>query len=285
MTVLISGVVMSVSGPLVRLLDEATEWQFLAFRSAGIVAVLTAYLIGRDGHEVIANLKRSGWTAVAGGFFLACAFANIVFALLNTTIANTLFLISTAPFITAILARWLLGECPTRLTWTAIGIAVSGAMVMVVDGLSKGDWFGDVTALAAAVGFACFSVTIRHGRTRDMVPAVLYAGAMSGALAVVMAISTGVGLAVSVDDALASAAYGIVGIGAGLGLYVLGSRNVPAAELNLLAQGEMVLSPIWVWWGFGEVPSLLTLVGGAIILIAIVTQAFAGQSSQLERQF
>jgi len=280
MTVLLSGVVMSVSGPLVRLLDQATEWQFLAFRSAGIVTILLAYLLGRDGSSCIENLRRSGWTAVAAGFFLACAFTSIVFALLNTTIANTLFLASTAPFLTALLGRWFLGEQPTNLTWAAIGIAVVGALVMVVDGLSKGDWFGDVTALGAAVGFACFSVTIRHGRSRDMVPAVLYAGLISGTLGTAMALVTGVGLGISVADAVASAAYGIIGISAGLGLYVLGSRNVPAAELNLLVQGEIVLAPIWVWWGFGEVPSSLTLTGGAIILAAITIQGLGGIRAQ-----
>jgi drug/metabolite transporter (DMT)-like permease len=273
--VLVSGVVMSLSGPLVRLLEDATAWQFLFYRSIAVVVVIALLLALRGGARFVATFAEAGRAAVVGGICLAVAFTCIVFALLDTTIANALFLMCTAPFITAFLARFLLGERPSRTTWIAMLIAIVGVLVMVGEGILEGDLLGDLTALGAATGFACFSVSIRYGRSRDMVPSVGYAAAMSGIVAAVMIAVTGQGFAASANDVAASAAYGVVGIAGGLYLYTRGARDVPAAELNLPSLGEVVLSPLWVWIGFGEVPSAGTLVGGGILFAAIFFQALA----------
>ncbi|MGB0750342.1 MAG: DMT family transporter [Gammaproteobacteria bacterium] len=271
--VLLSGVVMSLGAPLIRLLESADAWQFLTYRSIAVVVMLCLLLVWRYRLNVLSAFARAGRSAVLAGGFLSVAFVAIVFAFLSTTIANALFLLSTAPIWTALLAWLVLNEKPSRTTWVAIVIAIVGAAVMVAEGVAAGDVFGDFMALAAAAGFACFSVVIRRGRQTDMLPSVFYAGVISGTLAAVGGVTLGIGLAPSYWDIGVSFAYGAIGISGGLVLYTLGSRYVPAAELNVLSLGEVVLAPLWVWLAYSETPTGFTLAGGLIILVAVVVQA------------
>ena len=77
-------------------------------------------------------------------------------------------------------------------------------------------------------------------------------------------------LGISPLDLGLCAVFGVVQNAAGLALYTLGSRRVPAAEATLIASLEVPLTPFWVWLAFGEVVSLSTLTGGAIVLSALV---------------
>lgn len=273
--VLLSGVVMSLSAPIVRLLDTATAWQFLTYRSAAVCVIVGVMLAVIHRGTLITVLRRGGLRTFMAGVCLAGAFISIVFSLLHTTIANALFLLGTAPFMTAIGAWWFLGERPGRTTLFAIAGALFGMFIMVGEGLAEGDLFGDLTAIGAAVAFAAYSVVIRGGRDAEMVPAVLWGGVISGVVAAACALLTGAGLAISVWDLGVSFSYGAIGIGGGLVLYTMGSKFVPAAELNVLSLGELVLAPLWVWLAFQEVPSGATLIGGAVLLVAILLQAAA----------
>ena len=225
-------------------------------------------------------LRRSGFTAVLAGFLLAITFVSIVLALLSTTIANALFMLSIAPLLTALLGRFFLHETVRGFTWIAIAAALCGAFVMLGDGLRHNDSFGDLAGLIAAVAFAGYSVVLRAGRHQEMLPSVFYAGLFSGITAAVVGL-TGAGLAASMWDIGVSFAYGSVGIAGGLALYTLGSKHVPAVELNVLSLGEMVLAPLWVFIAFTEIPSVTTLIGGLIIITAVVIQA---NSNWLDRE-
>jgi drug/metabolite transporter (DMT)-like permease len=170
----------------------------------------------------------------------------------------------------------VLGEKVGRATWLAMLGACAGVAVMIGEGLAGGDMFGDLTALGAALGFAAFSVALRRGREVDMVPAVLFAGVISGVLSASLALALGVGLAIPLWDVALSFTYGGVGIAGGLLLFTLGSRYVPAAELTLLSLTEVVLGPLWVWFAFAEEPSRPTLLGGAILFASIAALTIHG---------
>ncbi|NIM26812.1 MAG: EamA family transporter [Gammaproteobacteria bacterium] len=274
--VLLSGVFMSVGGPLIRLIESASEWQFLAYRALALVAVLALVLATRYPGRFLATLRAAGWNGLVAGCFLACAFVGFVFSITHTTVANTLFLLSAAPFAAALLGWIALGERVSRATWVAMLGAFAGVAVMIGEGIAEGDLFGDLAALGAALGFAGFSVALRRGRGVDMVPAVLFAGVISGVTAAALCVATGEGLLVPLGDVGLSFTYGAVGIGGGLLLYTLGSRHVPAAELTLFSLTEVILGPLWVWIAFSEQPSALTILGGAILLGSIVGLALHG---------
>jgi len=275
-TVLLSGVFLSIGGPLIRLIERADEWQFLTYRALALVLFLWIVLAWRYPGRVWATLRAVGWAGVLAGAFLACAFVGFVFSITHSTVANTLFLLSAAPFAAALLGWLALGERVGRATWLAMLGASVGVAVMIGEGLVEHDLFGDLAALGAALGFAGFSVTLRHGRRVDMVPAVMCAGIISGLGAAAVCLFSGSGLVVPMGDIGLSFVYGAVGIGGGLLLFTAGSRHVPAAELTLLSLTEVVLGPLWVWLAFAEEPSTATLAGGAILLLSITALTFHG---------
>jgi drug/metabolite transporter, DME family len=271
--VLLAGCALSSAGLIIRLMEAAGGWQILFWRSAAMVPALLLVIAVRRRGRVVEAFRAAGWNGIVGGLCAAAGFTGFVFAVLHTSVANVLFILSVAPFFTALLAWVVLGEAVRRRTWWGMSLALAGVGVMVADGLTGRGLTGDLIALLATVGFAGFSVALRRGRDVDMLPTVVIAGLLSMLLA---AVASGGELALSPRDLLLCLVLGLVQLTLGLTLFTLGSRHVPAAELTLLSLTEVVLGPIWVWLGVGEVPSPLTLAGGAIVLGAVAYQALGG---------
>ena len=282
--VLVAGVFMSFGGIGVRLIEAAGGWHILFYRSLFVIAVIAVALARRNSGGpqggpqggLRGAFRAAGWPAVIAGLSLSVAFSGFIFSLIHTTVANTLFVLAAAPFMAAILGLLVLGEAVRRATWLAMAGALAGVGIMVREGFAIGSPLGDLTALLAALGFAGFTVALRWGKTRDMRPAVCWAAAFTAIAASAMISADGTGFAISARDLGLCAVMGAVQIGAGLSIYTIGSRHLPAAELTLLSLTEVVLGPIWVWFGIGEVPSPVTLLGGAIVLGAIVGHALSG---------
>ncbi len=274
--VLIAGCFWSIAGLVVRLMHEATEWQILFYRSSALVITLLIYIGLRSRGKLVETFLQAGFHAYMAGAFLSIGFACWIFAMTHTTIANALFVLSAAPFLTAILARLFLGERVRQTTWLFMLLASVGVAVMVGEGAAIGTLAGNLYALGAATGFAAFTVTLRKGKKVDMTPAVCWAGIWGMFIAAVMLVGSHLSFNLSTHDILLCSLLGIVQVGLGLILFTAGSRYVPAAEITLLSLTEVVLGPIWVWIGVGETPSQLTLLGGAIVLSAIVAQAIHG---------
>jgi len=276
MLVLLSGMGMSLGGLFIRAIQDAGEWQILFWRSLGIIAALLVYIAWRSKGRILGAFHAAGPKSAFAGLCLAMGFTCFVFSITHTTVANTLFMLSAAPFITAVLSRLLLGEDVTRGTWFAMAGAAIGIAIMVGEGLAEGDLFGNLMALAAAVGFAGFSIALRSGRAVDMMPATCLAGLFSAGGAATIILVTDGGFAAPPADIGLCLAYGALSIGISLIVYTVGSRLVPAAELTLLSLTEVVLGPVWVWLAFAEIPSGLTLLGGAVLLVSIVGRAATG---------
>jgi drug/metabolite transporter (DMT)-like permease len=274
--VLLAGTLWSFGGLIVRNIESASEWQFLFYRSTSIVAALLVVLAVRNRSRIVMSFRTVGWVGVIAGLCSAGSFIAFIFSLTHTTVANSLFLASSSPFIAAVLGWVLLGERVRPATWIAIIGAFLGVGVMVWEGAAVGSLFGNLTALAAAFGFAGFTVALRWGRAVEMLPAVCLAGLFAAVVSGLMTITTGEGLMVTSHDFLLCLIYGGLIVGGGLAIYTIGSRYIPAAELTLLSMAEVVLGPVWVWVGIGEVPSGMTLLGGSIVLFSIAGLAISG---------
>ncbi len=273
--VLSAGLCMSLGGPIIRLADDSTPWQFLFYRSIGAAAIILVYFLVTR-RPVLELVRSAGMNGLVGGLGLAVAFTGYVWGVMHSTVANALFLISASPLVAAFLGWMVLRERVARSMWFAMFGVIVGVTIMIGEGLAEADLLGDLAALASAVGFAVFSVAIRRGRDTDMSPTILIGAAITTAFSAVMAAASGTGLAAPMMDVGLAAAYGVLVIGAGIFMLTIGARNVPAAELLVLSLTEVVFASIWVWLAFGEVPSVLTLVGGLIILGSIGGQAVVG---------
>ncbi len=270
--VMAAGCFFSLAGILVRLVEAAGPWQILLVRSVTLSLTLFAVLALRHRGAVFAEFRKAGFAAVIGALCLGVAFSGFIFSLLHTTVANAVFILCAAPFFTAPLAWLVLGERVRRATWFSMVFAIAGVGVMVGGGIGAGALIGNLTALLSVFGFAGFAVAMRWGRQTDMLALICLAGVFTAVVAGFMADS----YAYSPRDLGIIAVMGAVQVGAGMILFTMGSRHVPATELTLLALTEVVLGPIWVWLWLGEVPRLWTLVGGAVVFVAIIGHAVTG---------
>ncbi|MCB2130378.1 MAG: DMT family transporter [Rhodobacteraceae bacterium] len=266
----------SLNGLAIRLIGDAGTWQVLFYRSLGMAPVLFVTITIRSGGHPLKQIRAAGWPGVAGGFGLVFAFAGSIFAFQNTTVANAAFLFAATPLFTSIMAWALLKEPVRPATWGAIALAAIGMFVMVGEGLSIGAGLGNLAAVAAAAGFSAFTVALRKGRVANMLPSVL----IGGVLAIIVAGATiwlrGESFALPPRAVAIAMFMGAALVGLGLAVYTVGSRVVAAAELGLLSMVEVMLAPVWVWLVLDEGASLATLIGGAILLIAIAFNAATG---------
>jgi DME family drug/metabolite transporter len=270
--VMAAGALWSLGGLMVRSMEEAGAWQILFVRSTAVALTVLAVLLWRYRGDCLENIRRAGWPAVLTGVLLGAGFCGFIFALMHTTVANAVLMLSASPLLTAVLGWLLLGEAVRRATWLAMAVAMIGVGVMVGGGIVAGAWFGNLMALIAMASFSGFAVALRRGRGGDMLPAVLWAGLLSALVAGVMAPD----LSMTVRDVALSAFMGAGLITGGMMLFTAGSRTVPSAELTLLSLTEVVLGPLWVWLAYAEVPGAETLLGGALVLAAIVGRALSG---------
>lgn len=273
---LLAGVVWSTMGLGVRYIDEATALQILLYRSMGILPALAIFIAIQHRGRLDKALAQMGTATILGSLALVFAFGGSIISLKETTVANAVFLLATAPFFAAILGRLILGEKVRLATWIMIFVGCFGVALMVYDGLAAGKLVGNAAALVCAMAFAVFTIALRFEKSGDTMPAVLLGGFFAAIASAVAVTVAGQSLVIPLRDAAIAISLGVGSVGLGLILYTLGSRHVPAAESTLLAMTEVVLSPIWVWILFGETAGELMLVGGAILLAALFANAITG---------
>jgi drug/metabolite transporter (DMT)-like permease len=280
MLVIAAGTLWSAMGLSIRLIEAANTWQVLVWRSVGMAPVLLAFIWVASGGQVMARMRAAGWVGALGGLGLVLAFGGAIYAIQTTSIANAVFLFAASPFFAAVLGWVFLREPVRPATWAALAIAILGMGLMVREGLAGGALAGNLAALASALGFALFTVTLRWGRLGDMMPAVVLGAVFSALTGALILALRGEGLAVSPRDMGLSLGMGAVLLACGMVLYTIGSRVVPAAELTLLSLIEVLLAPLWVFLLLGETASAGTFLGGAFVLTAILGNALTGAMSR-----
>ncbi len=269
---IVAGFFLSSAGIGMRLIESATPLQVTFYRALGLAVFTFLVVTFRSRGKPWRLIREAGWTGVLAGLPFAAASLCIIFAFASTTVANVMFIVSLAPFFAALIGWVVLREHVSARTWIAISIAVVGVLIMVQGGLSAEGWTGVAWAFGMAISYGLFTVIVRFGKNRDMLPAVFWSGVFLAA-----ASSFGVaGFSLTPNDLTISFALGVFQVGLGGLLIVAASRHVPAAQIVFLAMLEVVLSPVWVWLGVGEVPSGQSLLGGAVILFAIGFLALSG---------
>ena len=272
--VLTAGVFWSFAGLAVRLIEDANEWQILFFRSVSLIAFLSLYFIVIRRRKTIQVFKECGWAGFFAGLALGTAFCAWIHALTHTTVANALFLLSTSPFFAALLGWWILGEKVSVALFWFIALAIFGVAIMVMEGYQLGTLFGTIMGVTAAIGFGLFAVLLRKGRSSDLVPAVFWAGFWAIVISGTVIFFSSARFEITANDMLYCALMGVFQVGMGLIIFTRGARYLPAAEITLLSLTEIVLGPLWVWLVIGEIPGLLTVIGGFVVLSSIAGQAF-----------
>jgi DME family drug/metabolite transporter len=276
LAVLAAGLCWSFTGVFIRLAPHLDAWQFLVYRGLGIAVAFALLARRRRGVSALAGFRALGPAGVVVTLALTLAATGFIVALHLTSVANTLFLSSCSPLLSAILGFLVLRE---RLDGWQIGsvtLGFVGLAVIVGGGFETGHIAGDLCALLSALGFAAVSVCTRLAPTRDFGPAMIAYGVFSALLAATVCLGEGATLLPPPLETLSAFASGFVLMGLGFTFFLRGAPSVPAVGQTVLAQTETIFGPVWVWLAFGETPAPATLVGGAVILTAVVAMASSG---------
>ena len=274
--VFIAGVLWSTVGLGIRLIEEATVWQILLYRSISLSLFLAIVIYLRSKENLFTVIRAAGLPACVAGLALVGAYSGAIYGIKSTSVATAMLLFACAPFIAAILGWLFLREKVRKATWISILFAMLGIGIMVQDKSTGSALLGSLAALGSAFGFAVFTVALRWGRSVEMLPAVLLSGIFAIFITSSICLLSGLPFQISVNDTSISMGMGVFQVGAGLVLYTLGSKTLPAAELTLISLAEVLLGPVWVYLFLNEIVTLSTLVGGLILLLAIAGNAISG---------
>jgi drug/metabolite transporter (DMT)-like permease len=272
-----AGAVWSFGTVLARVADESDAFQYLMWRSVGIIVVIEAWALLAGRPQSTLRAFTSGRRMIAANIALLLASIGFIYAVKTTTPANAAFIGSTAPLFGVVVARLFLGERIRLRTYLAIALASVGLVIMVAGDLQVGDLgddiVGDLAALASAAGFAVYAAIVRSAPQRDWSPVLPGYGVLMILICGTVILADGNTFTPPAADVGLAILHGAVFIVGGTLIFNFASRSIPAAQMTVFAQTEMVLVPVWAFLLLSERPTAATLIGGTLIVVAVVGMA------------
>lgn len=264
-----SAVAWSYGGAIQRFIGVSDGWTIVFWRCLFAGLFLLTFMLVRDGISGTIRLFRAmGWPGfcIAVGFALVSTF--FVLAVTMTPVANVVLFMASIPLFAALLARIVLGEPITPVTWGAILAVILGVGIMVSASIGDGGSILGLT-LAAAIPaiFACMTVLTRRYPGIRMTPAACSGSFIASAIAA----SQAGAFAVGGQDLVLLFCFGALNLGLGMALYVTGARMIPSALAALIGTAEMILAPVWMVILHNEIPSGRTIIGGTLVMAALFT--------------
>ena len=267
-----SAVAWSTAGLFTRLisLNSSTMlvWRGI-FGALGIAVVILA-MERRSALLGFRNLDWQGWLFAALG---ALGMIFFITSLRHTTVAHVAVIYATVPFLAAALSWLVMRERPSSSAVVASLVALAGVVVMVGFG-AEGGLAGDLLAFGMTAAMALIMVIARRFHEIPVMPAACLSALLSG----LACWPIGNPLAVTGNELLLLMLFGVVNSALGLALFTLGARLLPAIETALIGSLDAPLAPLWVWLVFNETPGASTMIGGAIVFIAVAAHLIAGAS-------
>jgi len=292
--VFLSALFWSFGGAIARFLTIEDSWTIVFYRALFAGLFLVGFLLFRDGpRETIRLYRNMGIPGLLVGIGFATASTCFIIAISYTTVANVVLIQAGVPLFAALMAWIIYRESISFTTWIAIVAVIIGVAIMVMGGpfIAQADdmlgfglvddatiaatnpgidmryaWFGNLLALTIAIVFAMVTVVTRRFKNVRQTP-----GASIGCFAAALVASTQAGsIQVTGSELAILMAFGALNLGLGMAFFVTGARMVPAAFAALLGTAETMLSPVWVAIFHDEVPGVETVIGGAILLAALL---------------
>jgi drug/metabolite transporter (DMT)-like permease len=264
-------VLWSSAGVVTRHIERAEPVEQVFWRSFFAFAFVSIFL-AVTGKNPVKAARAAGLPGLFSGAMWAVMFTAFVIALSLTTTANALVVMSIAPLLTVVCARIVLTDPIPLRTWIAALAAMAGIALMFSSSMGEKHAAGMLVALVIPVASALNVVALRkHSAKVDLIPAVMLGGALSALIALPMALP----VSASGRDLALLAFLGVFQLGLPCMFLVMASRALLAPEIALLGLLEVVLGPLWAWLGAGEIPATSTLIGGALVLVALAGNELA----------
>mgnify|MGYP001280136645 CR=1 FL=1 len=267
---LFGGFCLSWGGLIVRLFETTNAWDILFLRSLYFFFGVSIFLLITYKKDSIKAIKNSGYPGFIGGLVMSLSFIAFVFAMMNTSVANVVFIISTQTMFLAILGYFYLKEKVSLVGLTSIILAMSGIVIMIGDSIFSGTLFGNIVALVIPINFSIFVMIVRKNSDLDMVPVMWYAAVLSVIYGLLMTEN----FIFSNKDLLMGFLLGIPQLTFGFICITIGTRTTRSVTVGLLMLTETIFAPLWVWLFLNEIPPLSVFIGGAVIIFAIIIKSF-----------
>ncbi len=271
--VLLGALCLSFGGIIVKSFEGANLWQILFWRQIFFSFIVALYLLIVFKKNFFKSFYASGMPGIIAGIFLGIGFSAYVFAMYYTTVANTLFIISTETIFLALFGYIFLKEKISLVTFISIILGMSGVLLIIGSSLtiqSSSQFLGNIVAFIMPISFAVLIVIVRKYPKVDMVPSQFIAGVFAALIGYLVAGK----LSISPHDLLLGFLAGTFQIGFGFIMITIGSQTTPAAVVGILMLTEAVFGPIWAWLFINEIPPTSVIIGGSIIISAILFEFF-----------
>ena len=270
---------LSFGGLIVKSFEGANLWQILFWRQFFFAIIVIFYLLFSHRKNFFKSFYNSGFPGFIAGLFLSVGFAAYVFSMYTTTVANTNFIITTETIFLAIFGYFFLKEKINLITLISIIMGMSGVLLIIGSSLSiqsSSQFFGNIVAFIMPISFAVLIVIVRKYPKVDMVPSQFIAGVFAALIGYLIAGK----LSISSHDLFLGFLAGTFQIGFGFIMITIGSQTTPAAVVGILMLTEAVFGPLWAWLFINEIPPISVIIGGSIIISAILFEFFFSRKKE-----
>ena len=263
---IVGSIGISFGGLIMRYISSADPWQIAFYRGLAFLFSIFLFLYYKYRFEIFKTVKNTGFSGIAGGFLLMLANLLFIQSLAKTSIANTLFTLSSIPFLTAILAFIFLKEKVSLRTMIIMIFAFTGIFIMINDGLESGGFLGNILAFVCAISFSGFVIILRKSRNMDMLPANIVTGILIICVSFVICLGN---MKVPIKEILLCFLWGGVLSGFVNTVFIFSTRYLLASEATIFMLLEFALGPFWVWIFLNETISHKTFFGGTIVMVSV----------------
>ena len=251
----------------IRLADinGVNSWELMFYRGLIPFICLFILLLFVYKKNFIKICLAIGYAGVLNAVLVALGNITFVASLQNTNVANTLIMISLAPFMAAIFSSIFLKEYPNMRTWITMLLCFSFVIYIFYDSYESQKLLGDILGLATAIIIGASSVVIRYGKLTNFLPSLLL-GKLFTMLFTIFFVSS---LVLESSNIPLILIMGVFFVFVPMCLVTLAPRYIAAHEVQLFFVLETALGPIWVWYFINERPSDKTIIGGIFIILII----------------
>ena len=261
-------VILSPDSVLIRLVEDASpevdSWTVLFWRGLLYAVGVSLLVLIKYRTKTVAEFKNIGKGGLLIGFFSGISTGTFVFAIVYTSIANALVIISTGPIMIAIVAWFLLKEKSSLITWASMIIVFIGIYIVMSGSFGGKGIVGDLFALVTAVMMGFTFTLTRKYKDINMVPVNAIGGLIAAFIALVMAQK----ITVPAEVVGYIIAMGAI-LSVSFSLITIAPRYMPAAEVGMIMPLETVLGSLIAWYVINEVPSANALIGGTIVIVTL----------------
>ena len=261
---LIGVIIISPDSLLIRLAN-IDDLSLIFYRSALPIITILIFLVYNYQKSLIKSFLLIGLPGVIYAILYAITHICFVYSIQNTAVSNTLVLIASAPIFAALFSIFILKEIPSFFTWIVIFIALLAMIIIGIGSFTSTGLYGDIMALIVAAGMGFSMVLVRLFKNKDLVPACL----LGCLIAALYTLPFGVNFNIDQNQIFYLLLMCLLILPIPFMILTIAPKYTPAHEVALIFLMESVLGTTWVWFIINEVPPMNTIIGGAILLLAV----------------